>query len=54
MDHKLLLCQRCGYKWKYKGEAIYIASCPICKTSVSIKKAELLTKENEYETKSLY
>lgn len=33
-----LKCQRCGHIWDYKGKSEYYCSCPICKTSISIRK----------------
>lgn len=33
-----LKCQRCGYEWTYTGLSDWYASCPMCRTSVSIKK----------------
>ena len=29
----------CGYAWNYTGTSLWIASCPKCKTTVSINKA---------------
>jgi hypothetical protein len=34
----LLKCQRCGYNWAYKGKNDYVATCPHCRTYVTIKK----------------
>ena len=33
-----LKCQRCGHNWDYKGKSKWYATCPMCKTSVNIKK----------------
>ena len=32
-----LRCQRCGYKWDYKGQSEWYASCPRCRSSVKVK-----------------
>lgn len=37
-----LTCQRCGYKWKYRGEKSYnpmipsYTSCPMCRANVKV------------------
>jgi len=31
-------CKRCGHIWVYKGNNKWIAICPHCKTSLSIRK----------------
>ena len=33
-----LKCQRCAYIWYYKGKNRYVATCPHCRTFVTIKK----------------
>ena len=38
----LTTCQRCGKKWFYTGKATYYTSCPNCKTSVNIRKKEVV------------
>ena len=38
----LLNCQRCFYSWLYGGNNVYVASCPRCKTTVSIQKYKVL------------
>lgn len=42
-----LKCPRkeCGHTWNYKGKNIYRAICPICGTSVSLKKNKISNKE---------
>ena len=36
----MLKCQNpdCGYEWDYNGESKFYATCPRCKSSVSIRK----------------
>jgi len=41
-DSTPLKCQRCFYNWQYGGNNIYVASCPRCKTTMSIRKHTLL------------
>ena len=33
-----LKCKFCSYKWNYKGENPYWASCPRCLRKVKVKK----------------
>lgn len=33
-----LKCHRCRHKWNYKGKNKYVATCPHCRTYVTIKK----------------
>jgi len=37
---KKLVCQRCKHIWTYQGDAVYWTSCPICKTSVSVRQVQ--------------
>ena len=37
-----LKCQRCHHKWQYKGRNKYVATCPHCRTYVTIKKGSIL------------
>lgn len=37
-----LHCNRCGNIWQYKGTNNYVTSCSKCKTSVSIKKNQVV------------
>jgi len=37
---KILVCQRCGNKWKYKGRSNYFTSCSMCKTSVNVRQPQ--------------
>ncbi|MCW4043522.1 MAG: hypothetical protein NWE90_07350 [Candidatus Bathyarchaeota archaeon] len=36
-----LKCSRktCGHIWNYKGHSKFYTSCPVCKTTVNVKKA---------------
>ena len=37
-------CQRCGYEWTYKGKSKWYACCPMCRTSVNLKKRRIKNK----------
>lgn len=37
-----LKCQRCARVWSYKGKNPYYGQCSFCKSSVNIKKAQVL------------
>lgn len=37
-----LKCQRCSHIWNYKGKNEYVATCPHCRTFVTIKKHSIL------------
>lgn len=39
---KLIKCQRCEHEWQYKGKNNYVATCPHCRTYVTIKKHSIL------------
>jgi hypothetical protein len=49
----LLKCQRCGYKWDYKGKSEWYAPCSRCKTSVNIKKYQLNNKKLKLDKKKI-
>ena len=34
-------CQRCQYEWPYSGKNNFVARCPHCRTTVTIKKSLL-------------
>jgi len=36
----LLKCKnkKCEYEWIYRGESLFYASCPRCKSSINIRK----------------
>lgn len=36
----MLKCGRdgCGHEWEFKGTSEFYTTCPICKTSVRVKK----------------
>ena len=44
-----LKCPResCGYVWEYNGKSKFITSCPRCRTSVTISKAEVKERKKE-------
>jgi hypothetical protein len=33
-----LTCSRCKYAWNYSGKNTYVATCPFCRTKLSISK----------------
>ena len=37
-----LKCQRCRHKWNYTGKNKYVATCPHCRTYVTLKKGSIL------------
>ena len=44
----LKCCRKeCGYVWDYKGRNNYNAKCPLCITSVSIRKNMLKGQSND-------
>ena len=40
-----LKCHRCDHEWTYKGSNRFVATCPHCRTYVTIKRSKL--SENE-------
>ena len=42
----ILTCQRCEKKWDYRGQSVWYATCPRCKTTVKVPKKEKVKKEN--------
>ena len=51
-SNTLLSCPRCGWLWKYTGTNNYVTSCSKCKTSVSIRKNQVIKEldANEVQT----
>lgn len=41
VDMTKLRCQNCEYEWEYNGKADYYATCPRCKSSVSVKNQKI-------------
>ena len=33
-----MTCSRCKYAWNYSGKNTYVATCPFCRTKLSISK----------------
>lgn len=33
-----MACSRCSHAWNYTGKNQYVATCPLCRTKLSIKK----------------
>jgi hypothetical protein len=42
---ELLRCHRCSHFWEYSGKNVYVATCPHCRTQLSIKKHRVLQKD---------
>lgn len=40
-----LKCQRCDHEWLYTGKNRYAATCPHCRTYVTLKKHSILLKD---------
>ena len=41
-------CHRCNYRWQYRGNSKFIASCPRCKMTIYIPKMlQLLKQQNK-------
>ena len=36
-----LKCHRCEHFWDYRGKNIYVATCPHCKTTLTIPKHKI-------------
>jgi Zn finger protein HypA/HybF involved in hydrogenase expression len=35
-------CHRCSHEWNYSGKNIYVATCPHCRTTLTIRKHKRL------------
>ncbi len=46
---KVIKCQPCHHQWRYKGNNQYVATCPHCRTYVSVKKHSLIVIDNVSE-----
>ena len=46
-----LRCHRCLHNWNYSGTNLFVATCPHCRTYVSINKNRAKYKDIEAETK---
>ena len=46
---KILICQRCGHSWTYRGNAEYYTSCGICRTSVNIRQDNIVKMPDKIE-----
>jgi hypothetical protein len=40
-----LVCHRCSWKWNYTGKNPYVATCPFCRTNISIRKYKRLLRQ---------
>lgn len=40
-EKKILFCKKCGYVWRYEGEAEVETSCPKCQSYVNLGKQRL-------------
>lgn len=38
-----MVCKRCSHTWNYTGNNPYVATCPLCRTKLSIKKNNKIT-----------
>jgi hypothetical protein len=41
-----LKCHRCDHIWTYKGSNRFVATCPHCRTYVTLKRSKLSENEN--------
>lgn len=48
-----LRCHRCLHFWEYSGKNMYVATCPHCRTQLSIKKHRVLQKDLGLEASGL-
>jgi len=48
-----LRCHRCSHFWEYSGKNMYVATCPHCRTQLSIKKHRVLQKDPGLEASGL-
>jgi hypothetical protein len=46
-----LKCQRCNWEWIYTGRNPYVATCPFCRTNISIRKYKRLLEQRKKENK---
>jgi hypothetical protein len=46
-----LVCHRCSWKWNYTGKNPYVATCPFCRTNISIRKYKRLLEQSKKENK---
>jgi hypothetical protein len=42
-----LVCHRCSWKWNYTGKNPYVATCPFCRTNISIRKYKRLLQQTK-------
>jgi DNA-directed RNA polymerase subunit RPC12/RpoP len=45
-----MTCGRCEHTWNYSGKNPYVATCPYCRTKLSIKKHNRLQEAQSLET----
>jgi hypothetical protein len=45
-----IICSRCNYSWNYTGNHQYVATCPNCRTKISIQKNCVKSTQNETPT----
>ena len=50
-----MACSRCSHVWNYTGRNQYVATCPLCRTKLSIKKNNRIMQTSlENETPSQF
>lgn len=50
VEHKTVipvLCHRCKHQWNYGGKNTYVATCPHCRTQLSIRKHSVKSKDDK-------
>jgi hypothetical protein len=45
-----MTCGRCEHTWNYSGKNPYVATCPYCRTKLSIKKHIRLQQAQSFPT----
>jgi DNA-directed RNA polymerase subunit RPC12/RpoP len=45
-----MTCGRCEHTWNYSGKNTYVATCPYCRTKLSIKKHNRLQQAQSLPT----
>ncbi len=45
-----LKCQRCDHIWNYKGKNKFVATCPHCRTYVTLSKSQFLSTSQDNGT----
>lgn len=48
-----LKCHRCGHYWNYKGSNRFVATCPHCRTYVTLRKSMVLERQKMVAVESV-